>query len=285
MVLHTKSFIPHTYEALVAMRAFPENAVPEVAYTKLCSDYALVEDIEVSRITYENDGLAITGLMATPNVATPPKGLVIYNRGGSGNYGMLTVHAVLRQFIPLARAGYVVVGSNYRGNDGGDGQDEFGGRDVDDVIALYNLVKSDDTPPFLIGHSRGGMMNYLLMKRGFAVRACVSISAVSDLTESALARPEMRERVYKRYIPDFEANEAACLAERSAICWPEKITPPTLLLHGTNDEAVPHSQSEQLAELLSCPHKLVLYEGGNHALTRQWSDVMRQTLEWLEIYA
>ena len=280
-----EKFIPHTLSYLESVRAFPEGAMPEAAYQKICKDYAEANDVSVQRITYTSDGLSITGIMAEPSGT--PKGIVIYNRGGSGNYGILTVHAVMRQFVPLARAGYLVVGSNYRGNDGSEGQDEFGGRDVEDVIALYNLMKIDATPPFIIGHSRGGMMTYLLLKKGLQARATIAIAAVSDVRGWNQTRSEMREKIYKRFIPNFEAHEEASLAERSAICWPEAISCPLLLLHGTGDDRVPPTQSEDLAsalELLGNPHKLMLYEGGNHALTRHWDAVMKETLEWLLKY-
>ncbi len=285
-ITHLEPFVPHNFDALTAMRAFPEGAMPEVAYQKICKNYAEVTDVSVQRITYTSDGLSITGIMAEPS--STPKGIVIYNRGGSGNYGILTVHAVMRQFVPLARAGYLVVGSNYRGNDGGEGKDEFGGRDVGDIIALYNIAKAhplaDNKPPFIIGHSRGGMMTYLLLKRGLQARAAITIAAVADLRGWNQAHSEMRERVYKRFIPDFELHEETSLNERSALCWPEKISAPLLLLHGTGDDRVPHMQSEQLTaklKQLGKPHALVLYEGGNHALTRHWEAVMQETLNWL----
>lgn len=282
-MLDTTPFTPHPLDYLEAVRAFSEGAMPAAVYHKLCAEYAAVEDVNIERITYHSDGLNITGILATP--ASAPKGLIIYNRGGSGNYGMLTVHAVMRQFVPLARAGFLVAGSNYRGNDGSDGVDEFGGRDVDDVLALYHLLKKDELPTFVIGHSRGGMMTYLLLKRGIELRAAVVIAGVCDLRASANERPEMRERVYKRYIPNFKTNEDALLAERSAKCWPEAIDVPILLLHGTDDNRVRHTQSEAMAEALAGlgkPHTLVLYEGGNHALTRHWGDVLRETLNFFE---
>lgn len=287
MFVSRETFTPHDYQQLAAIRAFPEGAMPEAAYRKICSEYASVEDVSVERIIYSHDGLQITGLLAAPSSGMAPKGLVIYNRGGSGNYGILTVHAAMRQFVPLARAGYLVVGSNYRGNDGGDGQDEFGGRDVGDVMALYELVKEEHRPPFIVGHSRGCMMNYLLLKKGLKARAVVSIAGVAELRNWNQFRSEMRERVYKRFIPDFEAHEAESLAERSAICWPDHISAPLLLLHGTKDDRVQHEQSEMLAdalERLGKPYKLVHYEGGNHALTRHWDAVMNETLEWLARY-
>ncbi len=285
-ITHLEPFVPHNFDALTTMCAFPEGAMPEGAYQKICTAYEGVEDVSVQRITYQSDGLKITGIMAEPSGA--PKGIVIYNRGGSGNYGILTVHAVMRQFVPLARAGYLVIGSNYRGNDGGEGQDEFGGRDVGDIIALYNISKAHplagEKPPFIIGHSRGGMMANLLLKNGLQARAAIAIAAVSDVRGWNQTNSEMRERVYKRFIPNFEAREQEALTERSAVCWPEAISCPLLLLHGTGDDRVPHAQSEALAnelKQLGKPHELVLYEGGNHALTRNWDAVMQETLNWL----
>ncbi len=283
-------FVPHDYHDLVARYAFREDALPEAAYTRLVSRYEETHDVRVQRIVYLSNGLNITGLIAEPVGAC--KGVVVYNRGGSGNFGMLTVHAVVRQIIPLARAGYLVVASNYRGNDGGDGQDEFGGRDVDDSIALHRIAMAhpaaDDVPTFIIGHSRGCMMTYLMLKQGFRAKAAACIAGVAELRDWNVFRSEMRERVYKRYIPDFEAYEEESLEARSAICWPEKISAPLLLLHGTGDDRVQHSQSEGLAAALEQhgnPHELMLYEGGNHALTRHWDDVMKRTLDWFSSHA
>lgn len=282
-------FTPHNFDELVAMRAFPEGAMPEPAYSRYCSEYTAIDDVEVSRITYPSpDGLSITGIVALPKNAQNAD-LVIYNRGGSGNYGILTVRSVMTQFIPLARAGYVVAGSNYRGNDGSEGKDEFGGRDVDDVIALHDLARKElpvnQKPCFTIGHSRGGLMTYLLMKHGLPMRAAIAIAAVSDLRGWNNARSQMVETVYKRFIPGFEANAEALLSDRSALCWPQALTSPLLLLHGTKDDRVPHTQSEELAALLTNPHELVLFEGGNHSLLRHWDEVLKRTLDWMARYA
>lgn len=291
-IISRETFVPHSYEALEAVRAFRPEQLPEPAYEKMVNTYKQIDDVIVERITYMHDGLKITGITAVPNNAAANScDLVIYNRGGSGNYGILTVHTVLRQFVPLVRAGYVVTGSNYRGNDGSDGRDEFGGHDVDDVIALHNMMQQhpavNDKPCFLIGASRGGMMTYLLIKHKLPVRAAVTIAAVSNQLNWESFRPEMHENVYKRFIPDFEKNEKEALRKRSAICWPEALNVPLLLLHGTSDSAVQHSQSEALAAVLKAlnyPHELVLYEGGNHALTRDWADVSKRILDWLGTY-
>jgi len=42
----------------------------------------------------------------------------------------------------IATWGYVVAASQYRGNAGGQGKEEFGGADVDDVLNLIPLLES-----------------------------------------------------------------------------------------------------------------------------------------------
>jgi dipeptidyl aminopeptidase/acylaminoacyl peptidase len=282
-------FVPHDLAYLDRMRSFPEGAVPQMAYDKLIKQYNAASDIKIERIKYLSDNLNITGLIAAP--VGRCKGVVIYNRGGSGNYGMLTLHAIMRHFIPLARAGYFVIGSNYRGNDGGDGQDEFGGRDVDDVFKLHEIARAHPAAShpdnFLIGHSRGGMTSFLMLRRGFKARAAIGIAPVCDVREWNTPGNRMREIVYKRFIPGFLDDDEAALSARSVLDWPEAVTCPLLLLHGTKDEAVPHSQSLALSMLLEKPeqHELVLYQGGNHALVRHWDDVTAKSLGWLEAYA
>lgn len=281
--MQREKFIPHELGYLESIRAFPEGAIPPSVYEKHKEQYESILDITVERVTYESDGLNITGIIATPK--TPPKGIVVYNRGGSANFGILTLHAIIRQFIPLARAGYLVVGSNYRGNDGGEGRDEFGGRDVDDSIRLYDLAAPKDLPSFIIGHSRGCMQTYLMLKKGFKANAVIGIAGVADTRVWNNFRSEMREQVYKCLIPNFESDEQEALEVRSVLCWPEKITAPVLLLHGTGDDRVQYQQSEMLSDALKQLGKeceLVLYQGSNHALTRHWDDVMSRTLQWFE---
>lgn len=287
-ILSLERFNPHDYAYLEQVRAFPEGAMPEAAYQRMKEQYEAVEDASIQRIEYKNDGLTITGIMASP-LHQPIKGLVVYNRGGSGDYGILTVHAILRQFVPLAREGYLVIGSNYRGNDGSDGKDEFGGGDVEDVFKLHEIAcqhpdSPKDVSTHLIGHSRGGMMVFLMLKRGFNAKSAIALAPVTELREWNIPGSRMRERVYKGFIPNFTDNEEDALRNRSAICWPEAISCPLLMMHGTADEAVPHTHSERFAQELehkNIPHELILFEAGKHALTRQWDEITQHTLVWL----
>ncbi len=269
-------FVPHPAEAL-AEGVFPKPLDPFL-YGKMVEKFEKVDDVTTSRITYESDGLAITGIACVPKDHTGKLPLMVFNRGGSRRYGMLTVVQVLRLLVPLARKGYIVLSTNYRGNDGGEGQEEFGGSDVRDVLKLLELGKElseyDGENAFLAGWSRGGMMSYLALREGAEVKAGASVAGLADLRCTEDQKPEMYERVYKPLIA--HENEDAlqvALAERSAVCWPEMIDVPLLLQHGDADAVVPVDQSQRLAESLSNA-EYIEYAGGDHFLNRDMDTVL-----------
>ncbi|MEZ5690057.1 MAG: prolyl oligopeptidase family serine peptidase [Rickettsiales bacterium] len=291
MIVSSEKFIPHSLEHLTENRVFP-SPLPESFYDKICREYFEISDVISSRFFYESDGFKVSGITAFPaeiNNGSHP--ILIYNRGGNREFGKLTVLSVMRSMLPFARAGYLVYASNYRGNDGGEGKEEFGGADVNDVLNLVEIAKKnpawDGRNIFMLGHSRGGMMNILSMRDGLSVNAVVSIAGVSDLRQAADNRPILEEQVYKKIIPNYLENPKKLLEERSAICHLENVSAPVLLMHGTKDEAVPMIQSQDMAEKLSAlgkEHDLIIYEGGNHALIRHWDDVLDKSLAWFARY-
>jgi len=287
-ILHAEPFVPHTLEHLVEARVFP-NPLPQAAYARMLEEYAALEGVSARRITYASDGLAVTGLAVLPEVVTPgAHPVLIYNRGGSREYGKLTVLSVLRSMAPFARAGYLVFASNYRGNDGGEGREEFGGADIHDVLNLLDIGQAhmgfDGRNRFMIGHSRGGLMTMLASRLGAPLNAAVAIAAVSNAHTLARQQP-MIERVLLPLIPDYAANPQAALSRRSPIDWPQEIQAPLLLLHGDADKDVSSSESVALYEALQREKKLselVVYPGGNHALLRHWDEVLTRCFGWME---
>lgn len=287
-ILEQSPFIPHSYQHLVEVRAFPKNAVPEPAYAKISNDYAALTDIAVSRIVYSSDGLKIVGVMALPKeIKKGQHPVLIYNRGGNGEYGKLTVFSVMRYMVPFVRKGMLVFASNYRGNDGSEGCDEFGGADINDVSSLLEIAKNhegfDGRNAYMLGHSRGGMMTYRSIRNQSPVNAAIAVAGVSHLKQSGKERPEMVEHVYNKRFPNTQEE----YEKRSALCWPQDISVPLMLLHGDADEAVNVSHSIRLDAALTAhrkPHALHIYEGGNHSLHRFWDDVVARSYRWMEDY-
>lgn len=163
--------------------------------------------------------------------------------------GVIPVAWIIGKLLPVVKEGFVVAGSMYRGAslDGAPHPDrladEFGGQDVNDVLALLPII---DDMPFadgdrlgVWGNSRGGMMAYLAARRTDRFIALIAESAPTDIEMELEFRPEM-ERVLSEWIPGFERNREAVLRERSAISWADEISPSTaiLILHGTADQKV-----------------------------------------------
>ncbi len=290
-MISSETFVPQSLENLTKIPAFP-SPLPEAFYTKICKEYEAVSDAITQRIIYNSDGLQVNGITCFPaKIDLKKHPILIYNRGGTRDYGRLTVRTVLRAMLPFARTGYLVYASNYRGNDGGQGADEFGGDDLNDIFNLLEIAKQnpawDGKNIFMLGHSRGGMMTYLSLRKDKTFNAAISIAGLSDLIEWKVERPLIEEQVYKTTIPNYLNSPDDAILNRSAVCWAEEISTPLLLLHGTADEAVSLGHSTRLAEKLAALgkiHELVIYEGGNHALLRHWDEVIAKCLSWFGSY-
>ena len=127
-------------------------------------EYEYLENIDISAIRYMSDGLKISGLVAKPK-APGNYPCIIYNRGGNRDFGALKVFYAVMTLGKLASEGYVVIASDYRGGKMNEGKDEFGGKDINDVLilpeALAEIEGADTTKIGMYGWSRGGMMTYL----------------------------------------------------------------------------------------------------------------------------
>ena len=253
------------------------------------------QTIELSRITYESDGLAVRGYLVVPKAVKDGEKLpcVIYNRGGNREFGALDDLGAALMLGPLAERGYVVVAGQYRGNGGGEGREEFGGADVRDVLNLIPLLEglehADASRIGMFGWSRGGMMTYLALARTDRIRAAVIGAGVADSFEWVADRPEMETGVFAELVPDWADKREEALEERSAVHWPEKLhkQTPILILHGTGDWRVNPKQALRMAEALldaNHPYRLMIFEGGDHGLREFRDEVDEAVEEWLDRY-
>ncbi len=257
------------------------------------------QQLDCQNFTYDVDGVPVRGWMIKPKQHQGKLPVIIYNRGGNGGYGSITMAFVISRLMPWAERGYLVIASNYRGehNWGNQqplnaGQDEFGGIEVNDVRALWPILQqspaADIEKVAMFGESRGGMMSFLAAKTMPGLKAVISSAGASDLAASLLRRPEM-ENVFKKRIPNYESRKVAALTERSAIHFFEQLpaTLPILLLHGSADKQVDVSHSEQLAQRLqqqNHPHKLVIYPLDNHGLQKNRKAADAEIAAWLDQY-
>jgi dipeptidyl aminopeptidase/acylaminoacyl peptidase len=248
--------------------------------------------VEVLSITYLSDGLEVKGYLAMPT-AGENLPCVIFNRGGNREFGAISDEQAAKTLGKIASWGYVVVASQYRGNAGGEGREEFGGADVNDVLNLIPLLESlpraDATRIGMFGWSRGGMMTYIALTRTNRIAAAIVGAGIVDLFDSVERRPEMEANVYLELIPDYVDNRETALETRSAIRWPEELskTTPILLLHGSADWRVHPTQALHMAMALyesEHPFRFVFFEGGDHGLTEHQEEVDRLVQDWLDRY-
>jgi dipeptidyl aminopeptidase/acylaminoacyl peptidase len=221
---------------------------------------------------------------------------IIYNRGGNDTASFIGPAAVMMNYSFLAHKGFVVIASQYRGakvwpadTPFNIGQDEYGGKDVDDVLALLPILEGmpnvDSQRIGMMGVSRGGMMTYLAAKNNPKIKAISVVSGFADLLDDARRRPELEKGVLARLIPDYQTNKEAALKARSVVYWPEQLDKkmPVFLIHGGEDARVAVENTVKLAELLkqrNHPHKLLLYPKAGHDLAPHWYAARNEIVSW-----
>ena len=246
------------------------------------------KNVECQRIVYLSDGLKVVGYIWKPKGSAGKKlPLVIYNRGGFREVGKLWPWARFG-FYDFVSNGFVVIGSQYRGVDGGEGKDELGGSDVRDVLNLIPLAKSlgyvDMSNVFMSGESRGAMMTYRALGSGIPVNAAAVKSGGTDFFGNLKDRPEFG-KVYQQLIPDYDKRPDEALRERSALAWAEKINVPLLILQGGADELIGAGRTLAFAQRLQelgKTYELIIYAGDDHNLSLNSADSDKRIVEWFK---
>lgn len=237
------------------------------------------QGIRCERIAYDVDGLKIRGFLWTPTTIELGQRLpiIVFNRGGTGDDSKLRPNTQFG-FERFVRAGYAVIGSQYRGNDGSEGTDEIGGADVRDVVQLTQIARQlpfvDERNVFALGYSRGAMMTLSAARDGAAFNAVALVGLPADL----------RAPEFSRLTAQAKGDRAAALAARSAILWAEEIESPMLILQGSGDPLVSTARqtlpfATRLQEL-SKDYELVIYHGDSHGIAINGNDRDQRILDW-----
>lgn len=246
-----------------------------------------VKRTETYLFTYVSGGCTVAGYISLPdNWAEVRRPLIIYNRGGNGEYGANTVESVSR--IAYA-TNCVVIASQYReayadierGEYGG--KDEFGGADVEDVLYIVEHADRmdfiDKSNVIMIGVSRGAMETLLAIRKDsqHIVKAAACVSGVYDLTKTYEQRADMRSMLESR-IGGGPSERPDEYYLRSAVNFVDEISIPLLVMHRTGDEKAAFSQAEEFVSLLESAgkkHWFVRREGSAHGVANlgEWADI------------
>ncbi len=247
----------------------------------------LQNKVVIEKITYISDGLKVKGYLIIPK-AKGKYPCIIWNRGGCREFGKIT-NKKLVLMAKIANWGYIVVGSQYRGNDGGEGKREYGCSDVNDVMNLIplleNLANSDTSNMGIFGWSRGSMMTLLALTRTNKFKAAVIGGVVSDQRLQLKYREGREKNIHSQMIPNYYKNKENELNKRSAVKFVSKINKktPILMMHGTSDwRTVPEHALSLSKEFIKhkIPHRLVMFEGGNHSIGEFRKEWVEMTKRW-----
>jgi len=246
--------------------------------------------VSLHLVTYGSQGLRVKGYLAVPEGGGPHPA-VIYCRGGIRRVGMVRK----RRIISMARRGYVVFAPFYRGNEGGEGREDFGGEDRYDIIHAIPLVQALSEvrpgPVPLIGFSRGALMALLAARHSEQAGPVVVWGGVSDLLQTYEERVDLR-RMLKRVV-GHPKKQADSYTDRSPVHFAGELQQPVMIVHGTKDTQVSVEQARKLARALEAANKqyaMELYDGLPHRFPKAdderaldavfaWLDSQRQRLD------
>ncbi|MBQ4815117.1 prolyl oligopeptidase family serine peptidase [Bacillus pumilus] len=240
--------------------------------------------IHLFTVTYEADGLRIKGLLAEPAEEGHYDGF-LYLRGGIKNVGMVRPGRI----VQFAAQGFVVFAPFYRGNQGGEGNEDFAGEDRKDAFAAFQLLKHHKKVKqdriHIFGFSRGGIMGiWTAVEMKQEAASFVTWGGVSDMKLTYEERVDMR-RMMKRVIggPPHKVPEA--YEDRTPLNDVDKIEAPVLIIHGEEDQNVSIEHAYLLEDALRQHGKSVetwYFHGYNHYFPPQHNrEIVRRLTTWM----
>jgi dipeptidyl aminopeptidase/acylaminoacyl peptidase len=257
-------------------------------------------------VSYLSDGLKIYALMTVPNGPKPPTGwpVIIFNHG----YIPPTVYRTTERYIAyvdqIARNGYIVFKSDYRGHDRSEGPARGGYTQPDYTIDVLNAVASmkryPDADPNRIGmwgHSMGGYITLRAMVVTSDIKVGVIwggvVAPYPDLFTRWNAGARQTTPAPGSWVYSLQKAYGTSQVNPqfwnsiSANAYLGDLRAPIQLHHSTTDEEVPVEFSQMLYDEMLAANKTVelyTYEGDNHNISRNFSLAMQRSVEFFDKY-
>jgi dipeptidyl aminopeptidase/acylaminoacyl peptidase len=245
--------------------------------------------------------------MTVPNGEKPPTGwpVIIFNHGFIPPDVYVSTERYIAYVDLIARNGYIVFRSDYRGH--GNSEGEAGGAysrpdyTVDILNAVASMKRYPDADPNRIGmwgHSMGGYITLRSMVINDDIKAGVIwagvVASYPDLLTrwrrgtGASSTPTPNPRSWRlALVQQYGTPEEnpAFWNSISANSYLNDLSGPIQLHHGTWDADVPLEFSETLYfQMLDVNQyvELYKYEGDNHNISNYFSTAMQRTIEFFD---
>ena len=257
-------------------------------------------------VSYLSDGLKIYALMTVPDGPKPITGwpVVIFNHGYIPPAVYRTTQRYVNYLDQIARNGYIVFKSDYRGHDRSEGA--AGGvytqpnYTIDVLNAVASVKRYPDADPNRIGmwgHSMGGYITLRSMVVTSDIKVGVIWGGVVAPYPDLFTRwnPSGRQTTPARGSWVYSMEQAYGTPETNPDFWNSisangylrDLRGPIQIHHSTTDEEVPVEFSEMLYEEMqqaNQPVEFYTYEGDNHNISKNFSLAMQRSVEFFDKY-
>jgi uncharacterized protein len=269
-------------------------------------------------VSYMSDGYKIHALMTVPTGKKPAAGwpAIIFNHGYIPPAQYRTTERYVAYVDAIARSGYIVFKSDYRGHGSSEGVPEgaYGSPGyTDDVLnALASVRNYKDADPNRIGmwgHSLGGQLTLRAMVVSKDIKAGVIWGGVvapypdvftranrprptrvprpTEVPPGSLGpygRPWRQELTAKYGTPQQNPEFWASISPNSYLA---DLSGPLQLHHSVTDQEVPVEASQTLAAEMQAagkPVELFTYPGDNHNISGNFTRAMQRTVAFFDKY-
>ena len=260
--------------------------------------------------SYRSEGLKIYALLTVPNGPKPATGwpVIVFNHGYIPPTEYRTTGRPYSGYVDaIARSGYIVFKSDYRGHDQSEGNASggYGSPDytIDVLNATASLKRYPDADPNRIGmwgHSMGGHITLRSLVTTKDIKAGVIWAGVVASYPDLMSRwrrpvPTTVPTRARRWRDDFVSqygspdSNPAFWASISPSSYLADLSGPLQLHHGTADESVPTEFSQTLYQQvqeakLPIPVEYYEYPGDNHNLSKSFNTAMQRSIAFFDKY-
>jgi uncharacterized protein len=257
-------------------------------------------------VSYLSDGLKIYAMMTVPDGPKPPTGwpVVIFNHGYIPPNVYKTTERYVNYLDQIARNGYIVFKSDYRGHDRSEGipggaytQDNYTTDVLNGVASVKRYPDADPNRIGMWGHSMGGYITLRSMVISSDIKAGVIWGGVVAPYPDLYSRwnPSARETPQGPGTWIYSMEQSFGTPETNPQFWKsisansylKDLNGPIQIHTSTTDEEVPWQYSQMLYDEMQAANQvaeLYTYEGDNHNISKNFNLAMQRSVEFFDKY-